>query len=203
MIIEPSAKSKMLGLFTVKIEPSIIDDVKIIWPDKFGDHRGFFSETFSSEKFKRRGLDLTFCQDNHSLSEKARTLRGLHFQINPYAQDKLLRVTRGAIYDVAVDIRVGSPTFGKWVGYEISAKLWNQIFIPVGFAHGFCTLEDNTEVMYKVTAPYSPESERGIAWNDDELAIEWPIGSNAPILSEKDTYYPQLRNLPTFFKYEF
>ena len=193
----------MLGLFTVKIELAAIDDVKIIWPDKFGDHRGFFSETFSSEKFKRSGLDLNFCQDNHSLSEKAGTLRGLHFQINPYAQDKLLRVTRGAIYDVAVDIRVGSPTFGKWVGYEISAKSWNQIFIPVGFAHGFCTLEDNTEVMYKVTAPYSPESERGIAWNDDELAIEWPIGSNAPILSEKDTNYPQLRNLPTFFKYEF
>ena len=96
-----------------------------------------------------------------------------------------------------------SPTFGEWVGYEISAKLWNQIFIPVGFAHGFCTLEDNTEVMYKVTAPYSPENERGLAWNDDELAIDWPIDNNAPILSEKDTSYPELRNLPTFFKYEF
>ena len=187
----------------MKIESSQIDDVKIIWPDKFGDHRGFFSETFNSDKFKRNGLDLSFCQDNHSLSEKAGTLRGLHFQINPYAQDKLLRVTRGAIYDVAVDIRVGSPTFGKWVGYEISAKLWNQILIPVGFAHGFCTLEDNTEVMYKVTAPYSPENEKGLAWNDGELAIDWPIENNAPILSEKDTSYPELRNLPTFFKYEF
>ena len=186
----------------MKIEPSTIDDVKIVWPDKFGDHRGFFSETFNSEKFKRSGLDLSFCQDNHSLSEKAGTLRGLHFQINPYAQGKLLRVTRGAIYDVAVDIRVGSPTFGKWVSYEISAKLWNQIFIPVGFAHGFITLEDNTEVMYKVTAPYSPENERGLAWNDGELDIDWPIDSNAPILSEKDTSYPELRNLPTFFKYE-
>ena len=190
-------------MLTVKIESSNIDDVKIIWPDKFGDHRGFFSETFNSDKFKRSGLDLSFCQDNHSLSEKAGTLRGLHFQINPYAQDKLLRVTRGAIYDVAVDIRVGSPTFGKWVGYEISAKLWNQIFIPVGFAHGFCTLEDNTEVMYKVTAPYSPENERGLAWNDGKLAIDWPIDINAPILSEKDANYPELRNSPTFFKYEF
>ena len=193
----------MLGLFTVKIEPSIIDDVKIIWPDKFGDHRGFFSETFNSEKLKSSGLNLSFCQDNHSLSERAGTLRGLHFQISPYAQDKLLRVARGAIYDVAVDIRAGSPDFGKWVGYEISAKLWNQIFIPVGFAHGFCTLEDNTEVMYKVTAPYSPESERGIAWNDEELAIDWPIENREPILSEKDTNYPELRSLPEFFKYEF
>ena len=196
-------KLEILGLFTVKIEPTKIYDVKIVWPDKFGDHRGFFSETFNSEKFKLSGLDLSFCQDNHSLSEKAGTLRGLHFQINPYAQGKLLRVTRGAIYDVAVDIRAGSPTFGEWVGYEISAKLWNQIFIPVGFAHGFCTLEDNTEVMYKVTAPYSPENERGLAWNDDELAIDWPIDNNAPILSEKDTCYPELRNLPAFFKYEF
>ena len=196
-------KLEILGLFTVKIEPTKIYDVKIVWPDKFGDHRGFFSETFNSEKFKLSGLDLSFCQDNHSLSEKAGTLRGLHFQINPYAQGKLLRVTRGAIYDVAVDIRAGSPTFGEWVGYEISAKLWNQIFIPVGFAHGFCTLEDNTEVIYKVTAPYSPENERGLAWNDDELAIDWPIDNDAPILSEKDTSYPELRNLPTFFKYEF
>lgn len=196
-------KLEILGLFAVKIEPTRIDDVKIVWPDKFGDHRGFFSETFNSEKFKVSGLDLSFCQDNHSLSEKAGTLRGMHFQINPYAQGKLLRVTRGAIYDVAVDIRAGSPTFGEWVGYEISAKLWNQIFIPVGFAHGFCTLEDNTEVMYKVTAPYSPENERGLAWNDDELAIDWPIDNESPILSEKDTSYPELRNLPTFFKYEF
>ena len=196
-------KLEILGLFTVKIEPTKIYDVKIVWPDKFGDHRGFFSETFNSEKFKLSGLDLSFCQDNHSLSEKAGTLRGLHFQINPHAQGKLLRVTRGAIYDVAVDIRAGSPTFGEWVGYEISARLWNQIFIPVGFAHGFCTLEDNTEVMYKVTAPYSPENERGLAWNDDELAIDWPIDNDAPILSEKDTSYPELRNLPTFFKYEF
>ena len=196
-------KLEILGLFTVKIEPTKIYDVKIVWPDKFGDHRGFFSETFNSEKFKLSGLDLSFCQDNHSLSEKAGTLRGLHFQINPHAQGKLLRVTRGAIYDVAVDIRAGSPTFGEWVGYEISAKLWNQIFIPVGFAHGFCTLEDNTEVMYKVTAPYFPENERGLAWNDDELAIDWPIDNDAPILSEKDTSYPELRNLPTFFKYEF
>ena len=196
-------KLEILGLFTVKIEPTRIDDIKIIGPDKFGDHRGFFSETFNSEKFKLSGLDLSFCQDNHSLSEKAGTLRGMHFQINPYAQGKLLRVIRGAIYDVAVDIRAGSPTFGEWVGYEISAKLWNQIFIPVGFAHGFCTLEDNTEVMYKVTAPYSPENERGLAWNDDELAIDWPIDNDAPILSEKDTSYPELRNLPTFFKYEF
>jgi len=186
----------------VKIEATDIDGVKIIWPDKFGDHRGFFSETFNSEKLKSSGLDLSFCQDNHSLSERAGTLRGLHFQIRPYAQDKLLRVARGAIYDVAVDIRAGSPDFGKWVGYEISAKLWNQIFIPAGFAHGFCTLEDNTEVMYKVTAPYSPESERGIAWNDEELAIDWPIENREPILSEKDTNYPELRSLPEFFQYE-
>ena len=177
----------------MKIEATNIDGVKIIWPDKFGDHRGFFSETFNSEKLKSSGLDLSFCQDNHSLSERAGTLRGLHFQIRPYAQDKLLRVARGAIYDVAVDIRVGSPDFGKWVGYEISAKLWNQILIPAGFAHGFCVLSDVAEFLYKVSEYYSAEKEKGIIWNDPDIGINWPISS--PILSDKDEDNPRLRDI--------
>ena len=135
------------------------------------------------------------------MSQKAGTIRGLHFQVTPFAQDKLLRVTRGSIYDVAVDIRHGSPTYGKWVGYTISAELWNQILIPIGFAHGFCTLDDDTEVQYKVTAPYAPECERGIAWNDADLAIDWPLNGKSPTLSNKDENYPGLADLPEYFEY--
>tara|TARA_Y100000588_G_scaffold395043_1_gene519345 strand:- start:1292 stop:1855 length:564 start_codon:yes stop_codon:yes gene_type:complete len=185
----------------VKIETTAIEDVKIILPGKFGDHRGFFSETYNFEKFLSNGLTLNFCQDNHSMSQKAGTIRGLHFQVMPFAQDKLLRVTRGSIYDVAVDIRHGSPTYGKWVGYTISAELWNQILIPIGFAHGFCTLDEDTEVQYKVTAPYAPECERGIAWNDGDLAIDWPLNGNSPTLSDKDKTYPYLVDLPEYFEY--
>lgn len=185
----------------MKIESTSIEDVKIICPKKFGDHRGFFSETYNSEVFSSRGLHLTFCQDNHSMSQEAGTVRGLHFQIHPYAQDKLLRVVRGSIYDVAVDIRQGSPTFGKWIGYTISADLWNQIFIPTGFAHGFCTLENETEVQYKVTAQYAPEHERGIAWDDPVLAINWPLNGKTATLSEKDRKYPGFLELPKYFEY--
>ena len=185
----------------MKIQSTTIEDVKIICPKKFGDHRGFFSETYSSETFAAKGLHLTFCQDNHSMSQQAGTIRGLHFQINPFAQSKLLRVVRGSIYDVAIDIRQGSPTYGEWVGYTISADLWNQILIPAGFAHGFCTLESQTEVQYKVTAPYSPDHERGIAWDDQDLAIDWPLNGKTETLSEKDTKYPSFSELPKYFEY--
>lgn len=167
-------------------------EVKILSPRKFGDARGFFSETYNRDSFSAHGLDHVFVQDNHSFSATAGTLRGLHFQLPPFAQDKLVRVTRGAIFDVAVDIRRGSPTFGRWVGAEISAEKWNQIFVPIGFAHGFCTLVPDTEVIYKVTAPYAPDSERGIAWDDPQLAIDWPLPVAAPTLSGKDGENPTL-----------
>ncbi|MDG1886611.1 MAG: dTDP-4-dehydrorhamnose 3,5-epimerase [Alphaproteobacteria bacterium] len=185
----------------VHIEPTEILDVKLISAKKFGDDRGFFSETYNFEKLSVGGINVNFCQDNHSFSRQIGTLRGLHFQTIPLAQDKLVRVTKGAIYDVAVDIRKGSPTYGQWVARVISAELWNQILVPKGFAHGFCTIERNTEVQYKVSAPYSLENERGIAWDDPELAIKWPLGSNNPILSEKDKKYPKLCELPDYFSY--
>ena len=176
-----------------------LPEVKILSPRKFGDARGFFSETYNRDVFAAAGLDHVFVQDNHSFSATPGTLRGLHFQLPPYAQDKLVRVTRGAIFDVAVDIRRGSPTFGRWVGAEISAENWNQIFVPVGFAHGFCTLAPDTEVIYKVTAPYEPESERGIAWDDPQLAIDWPLPVGQPILSGKDGENPLLADSAEVF----
>lgn len=183
----------------MQVESLAIPDVKIIFPRKFGDHRGFFSETYSKPAFRAAGFDLDFIQDNHSLSSAVGVLRGMHFQIPPFAQDKLVRVARGRIFDVAVDIRRGSPTYGRWVGAEISAAAWNQILVPVGFAHGFVTLDPDTEVIYKVTAPYAPEHDRGLAWDDPDLAIDWPLGGVAPILSDKDTRHPRLSELPTHF----
>ena len=183
----------------MQVDSLAIPDVKIITPKKFGDHRGFFSETYSKPAFEAAGLRLDFVQDNHSLSAAVGVLRGLHFQLPPFAQDKLLRVVRGRIFDVAVDIRHGSPTFGQWVSAEISAAAWNQILVPVGFAHGFVTLEPDTEVLYKVTAPYAPDQERGIAWNDPGLGIDWPLNGVEPTLSDKDTRYPRLADLPVHF----
>jgi dTDP-4-dehydrorhamnose 3,5-epimerase len=185
----------------VNIEPTEIPEVKLVAPPKFGDHRGFFSETYNKAKFAANGLDLDFCQDNHSFSATVGTLRGLHFQMPPFAQDKLVRVTHGAIFDVAVDIRDGSPHFGEWVGRVISAKAWNQILVPAGFAHGFCTIEPDTEVQYKVTAPYMPDHEQGIAWNDPDLAIDWHLDGADPTLSGKDTDYPTLAASPIYFTY--
>lgn len=185
----------------MQVEPLEISDVKIITPKKFGDHRGFFSETYNQGAFEAAGLDYTFVQDNHSFSAPKGTLRGLHFQTPPHGQDKLLRVIRGAIYDVAVDIRKGSPTYGKWVGRTISADEWNQILVPVGFAHGFCTVEENTEVLYKVTGKYAPECEGGLTWNDPDIGIDWPL-DGAPILSAKDEAYTPFADFDSPFTYE-
>lgn len=177
----------------MKIEPTSIPDVKIIIPDRYVDPRGFFSETYSQPKLAALGVDLTFVQENHSLSAKSGVVRGLHYQLPPFAQDKLLRVTRGAIFDVAVDIRPGSPTFGQCIAEKISAADWRQLLIPVGFAHGFCTLEPDTEVLYKVTSVYAPQHERGILWNDPDLKIPWPIAASDAILSDKDSKNPTWR----------
>ena len=176
-----------------------IPDVKIIRPKKFGDHRGFFSETYTKKTFEAAGLQYDFVQDNHSLSAEVGTVRGLHFQLPPFAQDKLVRVVRGAILDVAVDIRKGSPTFGRHVSAVISAAEWNQILVPIGFAHGFCTLEPDTEVIYKVTNYYSPEHDRGLLWNDPDLGIDWPVSADKARLSDKDYKHPTLARLTDLF----
>jgi len=172
-----------------------ISGLKIIAPKKFGDHRGFFSETYNKREFAEAGIPLDFVQDNHSLSADIGTIRGLHFQTPPFAQDKLVRVIRGRILDVAVDLRRDSPTCGQWASAEISAKEWNQIFVPIGFAHGFCTLEPDTEVIYKVTNYYSPQNERGVIWNDPDLGISWPVKAEEAVLSDKDRKLPQLKDL--------
>ena len=190
-----------MGESKIVVEGLAIPDVKIITPRKFADHRGFFSETYSRQDLEGVGIDLDFVQDNQSLSSVAGTLRGLHFQIPPFAQDKLVRVLRGRILDVAVDIRVGSPTYGRHVTAEISAEKWNQIFVPVGFAHGFVTLEPDTEIVYKVSRPYSVACDRGILWSDPDLGIAWPFSPEAAVLSEKDAKLPLFRDLPAHFRY--
>ena len=176
-----------------------IPDVKVLTIRRHGDDRGFFSETYNAWAFAEAGIAAKFVQDNHSLSREKHTVRGLHLQLEPMAQAKLVRVPRGRILDVAVDVRRGSPTFGQHVIAEISAEAWNAIYVPAGFAHGFCTLEPDTEVVYKVNAYYSPEHERGILWNDPALDIAWP--TREPQLSAKDRTYPKLADAPTFFTY--
>lgn len=176
-----------------------IPEVKLIVPKIHRDARGFLSETFSRRGLQAAGIVADFIQDNHSLSVEAGTLRGLHFQAPPHAQGKLVRVTRGSIYDVAVDVRVGSPTYGRHVAAVLSAANWTQMWIPVGFAHGFCTLEPNTEVIYKVTAYYAPESDRGLKWDDAELGIDWPVKPGGATLSDKDRDLPSLKLMAPAF----
>lgn len=184
----------------LQVTATEIADVKLIAPRIHRDHRGFFSETYNKAALTASGATLEFVQDNHSLSVDRGVVRGLHFQIPPFAQDKLVRVIRGSVFDVAVDIRHGSPTFGKHVARVIGAADWNEFLVPSGFAHGFCTLEANTEVIYKVTNYYSPEHDRGVLWNDADLGIAWPIGEAQAILSDKDRGLPRFADLPAYFK---
>lgn len=183
----------------MEVTPAAIPDVKLITPKKFGDHRGFFSETYNRKTLEAAGIRLDFVQDNHSLSAQRGVVRGLHFQLPPFAQDKLLRVVRGRVFDVAVDLRRSSKTYGKHVAVELSAENWTQILVPIGFAHGFVTLEPNTEVIYKVTNYYSPQHDRGVLWNDPALGIRWPIAAGEAILSDKDKAQPRLADLPEGF----
>ncbi|KRE03155.1 dTDP-4-dehydrorhamnose 3,5-epimerase [Bosea sp. Root670] len=183
----------------LNVEDTAIPAVKIVTPKKFGDHRGFFSETWSRNAFAEAGLDLDFVQDNQSLSAPVGTLRGLHFQSPPCAQDKLVRVTRGRILDVAVDIRASSPSFGKHVAVELSAENWRQLLVPIGFAHGFVTLEPDTEVLYKVTAPYAPENDHGLAFDDPALGIDWRLPLSGLTLSDKDRKHPRLAEMLRYF----
>lgn len=183
----------------LNVERTAIADVKIITVKKFGDARGFFSEVYNRRSFVDAGIDQEFLQDNHAFSATRGTLRGLHFQSPPFAQDKLVRVTRGRILDVAVDLRKSSPTFGRHIAVEISAENWRQILVPIGFAHGYVTLEPDTEVLYKVTNYYAPDHDHGLAWNDPALAIDWGIAASEVILSDKDRRHPTLADLPGCF----
>lgn len=184
----------------LKITPTLIEAVKLIVPRHFEDPRGAFCETYNRDRFFRHGIELDFVQDNQSWSAEAGTIRGLHFQSHPAAQDKLVRVLRGRILDVAVDMRRSSATYGKWVAEELSAENGRQLLVPIGFAHGFCTLERDTHVFYKVTSHYAPANDLGIAWDDPDLAIAWPVDAGKAVLSAKDAQMPRFKSLPTFFE---
>ena len=177
----------------MKVERLAIPEVLLIEPARFQDARGFFSEVWSRRALAQHGLDVDFVQDNHSLSRETGVLRGLHFQTPPAAQGKLVRVVRGAILDVAVDIRQGSPSYGRHVAAVLSAENWKQLWVPRGFAHGFCTLEPDTEVIYKVDAPYDRGCDAGIRWDDPALGIDWPVRD--PVLSDKDRVAPLLAEI--------
>jgi dTDP-4-dehydrorhamnose 3,5-epimerase len=174
----------------MNVTPLRLEGALLIEPVVHGDHRGFFMESFNEATLQKHGITCRFVQDNHSLSAEAGVLRGLHYQLPPKAQAKLVRVLTGAIYDVIVDIRKGSPTYGSWIGVILSEYNKRQLFVPKGFAHGFCTLVPNTQVFYKVDEYYSPEHDRGILWNDPQLQIDWPVTS--PVLSDKDRSHPLL-----------
>jgi dTDP-4-dehydrorhamnose 3,5-epimerase len=176
----------------MNVERTIIPDVLLLTPPRFLDARGFFSETWNERRFAEAGVPGPFIQDNHARSAERGVVRGLHLQIAPSAQGKLVRVVRGSIWDVAVDVRPESPTYARHVGMVLSAENWQQLWIPAGLLHGYCTLETDTEVIYKVTAPWDRQAERGVIWNDPELAVPWPISSDEAILSAKDAALPRL-----------
>ena len=185
----------------MQITPLAIAEVYLITPRRFRDARGYFSETYRRDHLKEAGIDVDFVQDNESLSACSGTIRGLHYQAPPYAQAKLVRVIAGKVLDVAVDIRTGSPTYGQFVTTTLSAENGEQLFIPEGFAHGFCSMSDNTILAYKVSANYSKAHDQGVLWNDPDLAIPWPVGSADAVLSEKDAALPRLTDISSPFEY--
>jgi dTDP-4-dehydrorhamnose 3,5-epimerase len=182
------------------VESLAISDVKRLVPKVFRDDRGAFCETYSQRALAEVGLDVTFVQDNQSISHAKGVVRGLHFQASPHAQGKLVRVLHGSIFDVAIDIREGSPTYGHHVSLVLAAEDWAQLWIPEGFAHGFCTLEPETAVLYKVTHDYAPQSDGGIAWDDPALGISWPVSTEEAILSDRDRHHPRLAELGPVFR---
>ena len=186
----------------MQIDDTALSGVKILTPRRFGDARGWFMETWTRAGLRGAGLDLDFVQDNHSLSRAAGTVRGLHFQRPPHAQAKLVRVLAGSILDVAVDVRVGSPGFGRWVGVELSAENARQLLIPVGFLHGFVTREPDTEVAYKCTDVYASDCDGAVAWDDPDLGIDWGLGGVAAVLSDKDRAAPRLGDWQSPFRWE-
>ena len=183
----------------MQVEHLNIPDVRLLSPRKHGDRRGFFSETYNRKALAVIGIDIDFVQDNHSYSADKGTVRGLHFQTPPFAQDKLVRVARGSVFDIAVDLRQGSSSYGRHVSAVLSADAWNQLLVPIGFAHGFMTLEPDTEVIYKVSNYYAPDHDKGLLWNDPALGINWPIADEEAVLSDKDRKQPRLAELITPF----
>ena len=183
----------------MQVEHLNIPDVRLLSPGKHGDRRGFFSETYNKKAFAALGIYIDFVQDNHSYSADKGTVRGLHFQTPPFAQDKLVRVARGSVFDIAVDLRQGSSFYGRHVSAVLTADAWNQILVPIGFAHGFMTLEPDTEVIYKVSNYYAPDHDKGLLWNDPALGINWPIFDDEAVFSEKDGKLPRLAELVTPF----
>lgn len=198
----PSQATASRAVEGTVVETFAAPDLVAVTPGRFGDARGFFSETWSRRRYAGFGIDVDFVQDNHSYSATPGTIRGLHFQVPPDAQGKLVRVVRGAVLDVVVDIRHGSPAFGRPVAVELSASNWRQLYVPPGFAHAFCTLVPDTEILYSVTAYYAPRSDKGLAFDDPGLGIDWPVGPEGPVLSDKDRRHPRLRDLPPYFLYE-
>jgi dTDP-4-dehydrorhamnose 3,5-epimerase len=177
-------------------------DVRLLTPRRFGDERGWFSETFNARALAVAGLDVGFVQDNRALSHAVGTLRGLHFQVPPHSQVKLVSCSRGRIFDVVVDLRKGAPSYGRWVGTELSSENGKQLFVPAGFAHGYVTLEPDTEVFYKVSAYYAPAHEGGLRYDDPEIGIDWPLPASGAVLSPKDRCLPSLRDFDSPFAYE-
>ncbi len=171
--------------------PLAIDGLHLIEPIRHEDVRGTFCEVWNADLFSALGIPKSFVQDNHTLSLRRQTIRGLHMQVGPFSQGKLVRVLRGAIWDVVVDVRVNSPTFGQHIAVELSSENWLQLWIPAGFLHGYCTLQDETEVMYKVTKPYAPQAELGVNWKDDELKIPWPLSGGPMTVSDRDAKLPR------------
>jgi dTDP-4-dehydrorhamnose 3,5-epimerase len=185
----------------MQVEATELPGLMIVTPQRFGDARGWFSETWNAQRMAEAGLSIDWVQDNHSMSGKAGTLRGLHYQKPPHAQDKLVRCSAGAVYDVAVDFRRGSPSFGKWVRVELSAENGRQMLLPKGFLHGFVTLTDGAEVQYKCSDVYAPDCDAGIRWNDPDIGVDWGL-AGAPVLSAKDEVQPFLKDVESPFVWE-
>jgi dTDP-4-dehydrorhamnose 3,5-epimerase len=184
-----------------EIADTELPGVRLLAPRRHCDSRGFFSEVWREDALREAGINARFVQENHALSHAVGTIRGLHFQIGASAQAKLIRCPRGSILDVAVDIRGGSPRFGRQVAAVLSAENWRQLFVPVGFAHGYCTLEPDSEVIYQVSAYYDPQAERGVLWNDPAIGIAWPVDAERAILTDRDRRFPRLAELPNFFPF--
>ena len=190
----------------MRVEQTVLAGVLVVTPQRHGDDRGWFAETFNSGRMAAAGIDAVFVQDNHSMSARVGTLRGLHYQKPPHAQDKLVRCSHGAIFDVAVDIRIGSPTYAKWVGVELTAENGRQLLVPKGFAHGFVTRAENSEVQYKCSDVYAPDCDAGVRWNDPDIGIDWGLSGDpvlsGPVLSGKDQMQPLLKDIEPSFIWE-